>query len=249
MASSGLTAAQSARLGSDSLLTMKKVLVAGEINPDLILQGYHSFPEPGKEVLVDDFVMALGSASAICAMGLARLGRPVAFVGKVGDDPWGEFCVGTMSRGGIDVSRVRRDPGAEDRRDRLHLFAARSRARLVRRRHGRPARRRPARLDLRRVRPPPRVVLFPAVGAPRVAARRVPARTRGGPDHVARSRLRPHRALVARPARRAGRRGRVPAQRGGAGGAGRRWRSRRRRWPGSTTGARGSWPSSGRAGA
>ena len=71
---------------------MKKVLVAGEINPDLILQGYHSFPEPGKEVLVDDFVMALGSASAICAMGLARLGRPVAFVGKVGDDPWGEFA-------------------------------------------------------------------------------------------------------------------------------------------------------------
>jgi sugar/nucleoside kinase (ribokinase family) len=89
---------------------MKKVLVAGEINPDLILQGYHSFPEAGKEVLVDDFVMALGSASAICAMGLARLGRPVAFVGKVGDDPWGDYCLATMGRGGIDVSRVKRDP-------------------------------------------------------------------------------------------------------------------------------------------
>jgi sugar/nucleoside kinase (ribokinase family) len=88
---------------------MKKVLVAGEINPDLILQGYHSFPEPGKEVLVDDFVMALGSASAICAMGLARLGRPVGFVGKVGDDPWGDFCLATMAGGGIDVSRVQRD--------------------------------------------------------------------------------------------------------------------------------------------
>jgi sugar/nucleoside kinase (ribokinase family) len=88
---------------------MKKVLVAGEINPDLILQGYHSFPEPGKEVLVDDFVMALGSASAICAMGLARLGRPVAFVGKVGDDPWADFCLVTMAGGGIDVSRVVRD--------------------------------------------------------------------------------------------------------------------------------------------
>ena len=88
---------------------MKQVLVAGEINPDLILQGYHSFPEPGKEVLVDDFVMALGSASAICAMGLARLGRPVGFVGKVGDDPWADFCLATMARGGIDVSRVQRD--------------------------------------------------------------------------------------------------------------------------------------------
>ena len=89
---------------------MKKVLVAGEINPDLILQGYHSFPEPGKEVIVDDFVMALGSASAICAMGLARLGRPVGFAGKVGVDPWGDYCLGAMAERGIDVSRVHRDP-------------------------------------------------------------------------------------------------------------------------------------------
>jgi sugar/nucleoside kinase (ribokinase family) len=89
---------------------MKKILVAGEINPDLILQGYHSFPEPGKEVLVDDFVMALGSASAICAMGLARLGRPVGFAGKVGVDPWGDYCLETMAGAGIDVSRVIRDP-------------------------------------------------------------------------------------------------------------------------------------------
>ena len=90
---------------------MKKVLVAGEINPDLILQGYHSFPEPGKEIVVDDFTMALGSASAICAMGLARLGRPVGFVGKVGMDPWGDYCLGVMSERGIDVSRVVRDGG------------------------------------------------------------------------------------------------------------------------------------------
>jgi sugar/nucleoside kinase (ribokinase family) len=89
---------------------MKKVLVAGEINPDLILQGYRSFPELGKEVIVDDFVMALGSASAICAMGLARLGRPVGFVGKVGMDPWGDYCLEVMAERGIDVSRVQRDP-------------------------------------------------------------------------------------------------------------------------------------------
>lgn len=88
---------------------MKKVLVAGEINPDLILQGYRSFPAPGKEVLVDDFVMTLGSASAICAMGLARLGRPVGFAGKVGADPWGDYCLETMAAAGIDVTRVHRD--------------------------------------------------------------------------------------------------------------------------------------------
>jgi sugar/nucleoside kinase (ribokinase family) len=85
------------------------VLVIGEVNPDLVLHG-QAFPTAGKEVIVDDFVMTLGSASAICATGLARLGDPVAFVGKVGADPWGEYCVDTMRAAGIDVTRIVRDP-------------------------------------------------------------------------------------------------------------------------------------------
>jgi sugar/nucleoside kinase (ribokinase family) len=89
---------------------VRRVLVAGELNVDLILQGYQAFPAPGKEVLVDDFVMTLGSASAICAMGLARLGGPVAFLSLVGADPWGAYCVETMRAAGIDVSRVIVDP-------------------------------------------------------------------------------------------------------------------------------------------
>jgi sugar/nucleoside kinase (ribokinase family) len=84
----------------------KRVLVAGELNVDLILQGYETFPVPGKEVLVDDFVMTLGSASAICAMGLARLGVPVAFLSVVGDDPWGAYCISVLRAAGIDTSRV-----------------------------------------------------------------------------------------------------------------------------------------------
>jgi sugar/nucleoside kinase (ribokinase family) len=86
-----------------------RVLVVGEINVDLVLQGYHEFPVPGREVLVDDFELVLGSASAICAMGLARLGTPVAFLGKVGDDTWGRFCLEALSGRGIDVRRVVRD--------------------------------------------------------------------------------------------------------------------------------------------
>lgn len=88
---------------------MKKVLVAGELNVDIILQGYRSFPRPGKEVLVDDFEMVLGSASAICAMGLARLGNPVAFLSKVGDDAWGRHCLDALTGRGIDTTRVVRD--------------------------------------------------------------------------------------------------------------------------------------------
>lgn len=84
----------------------KKALCAGEINVDLVLQGYSEFPVPGKEVLVDDFAMVLGSATAIMAMGLARLGTQVAFVGRVGDDVWGRYCLEDMASRGIDLSRV-----------------------------------------------------------------------------------------------------------------------------------------------
>ena len=90
---------------------MKKVLCAGEINVDLVLQGYTEFPVPGKEVLVQDFALVLGSATAIMAMGLARLGTPVAFVGRVGDDVWGRYCLDDMASRGIDLSRVIRGGG------------------------------------------------------------------------------------------------------------------------------------------
>ena len=89
----------------------KKALFAGEINVDLVLQGYTAFPEPGREVLVRDFAMVLGSATAIMAMGLARLGAPVAFVGRVGDDVWGRYCLDEMQARGIDISRVVRGGG------------------------------------------------------------------------------------------------------------------------------------------
>jgi sugar/nucleoside kinase (ribokinase family) len=90
---------------------VKKVLCAGEINVDLVLQGYTEFPVPGKEVLVRDFAMVLGSATAIMAMGLARLGTPVAFAGRVGDDVWGRYCLEDMEGRGIDLSRVVRGGG------------------------------------------------------------------------------------------------------------------------------------------
>jgi sugar/nucleoside kinase (ribokinase family) len=87
-----------------------RILVIGEINADLILQGYRSFPVPGREVLVDDSKLVLGSASAICASGLARLGNDVAFIGRVGGDVLGKFCLDAMRERSIDVSRVIRDP-------------------------------------------------------------------------------------------------------------------------------------------
>lgn len=86
-----------------------KILVAGELNLDLVLQNYLSFPALGQETLVEDVTLTLGSSSAICAAGLARLGNSVTFTGKLGRDSWGDECVRHLTRLNVDSSRVMRD--------------------------------------------------------------------------------------------------------------------------------------------
>jgi sugar/nucleoside kinase (ribokinase family) len=82
------------------------ILVAGEINPDLILSG-NVTPEFGQvEKLVDTAALSIGSSSAIFACGAARLGLKVAFIGVCGDDVFGRFMLDEMSKRGVDVSKV-----------------------------------------------------------------------------------------------------------------------------------------------
>lgn len=83
-----------------------KVLIIGELNVDLVLQNPLSFPVPGRETLVDDISLTLGSASAICAAALTKLGDQVTFIGKVGCDPWGDLCLASIRAIGIDGSAV-----------------------------------------------------------------------------------------------------------------------------------------------
>ncbi len=87
---------------------MSRIAVLGELNPDLILSNYSSFPEPGKEVIVEECTLTLGSASAICAMALAKLGNEVRFISQVGDDSYGDFCLDILRSAGIDVRYVER---------------------------------------------------------------------------------------------------------------------------------------------
>jgi sugar/nucleoside kinase (ribokinase family) len=87
-------------------LTKPTILVAGEINADLVLREVSPFPALGREVLVSESELVLGSASAICASGIARLGNRVVFCGKVGNDLFGRFCLEEMSRSGIELDHV-----------------------------------------------------------------------------------------------------------------------------------------------
>ena len=89
------------------------ILVAGEINPDLILSG-NVTPEFGQvEKLVDSAVLTVGSSSAIFACEAARLGLKVAFVGVCGVDIFGRFMLDEMSKRGVDVSNIVIIPGGQ----------------------------------------------------------------------------------------------------------------------------------------
>ena len=82
------------------------VLVAGEINPDLILSGDVQPEFDQVEKLVGSAALTIGSSSAIFACGAARLGLKVAFIGLCGDDVFGRFMLDEMQRRNVDVSNV-----------------------------------------------------------------------------------------------------------------------------------------------
>ncbi len=86
-----------------------KILIAGELNVDLVLQNPRSFPVLGRETIVEDLSLTVGSASAICAAALAKLGDQVTFTGKVGRDAWGALCLKSLGDLGIDCSLVDRN--------------------------------------------------------------------------------------------------------------------------------------------
>lgn len=85
---------------------MKRFVVAGEINVDMVFSGVAALPEFGRETLAQAYAQCPGSSSMIVAMGLARLGDAVRFVGRCGTDDFGRFCVDALRERGIDTDAI-----------------------------------------------------------------------------------------------------------------------------------------------
>lgn len=88
------------------LTDMYDILVAGEINPDLILTGDVIPAFNQVEKLVDSAVLSVGSSSAIFACGASRLGLKVAFIGICGDDTFGRFMIDEMKERRVNVDHI-----------------------------------------------------------------------------------------------------------------------------------------------
>ncbi|MBE3286103.1 aminoimidazole riboside kinase [Enterobacter cloacae complex sp. P31C] len=77
---------------------MEKIWVLGDAVVDLLPDG------EGK------LLQCPGGAPANVAVGIARLGGQSAFIGRVGDDPFGRFMAKTLANERVDVKYIRLDP-------------------------------------------------------------------------------------------------------------------------------------------
>jgi len=87
---------------------LSRVLVVGDLNPDLLLVG-DVIPRFGQaEQLLEAADLVIGGSAGIAAHGLALLGRKVSLVAAVGEDLFAAHVCDQLSAAGVSVDHVRR---------------------------------------------------------------------------------------------------------------------------------------------
>ena len=89
----------------------KPIIVVGSINIDLVATSAR-LPAPGETIIGDVFNTFFGGKGANQAVAAARLGYPVAMLGKVGEDVFGSQLIDGLNRAGVDTKLVGRAGGA-----------------------------------------------------------------------------------------------------------------------------------------
>ena len=83
------------------------LLVAGDLNPDVVLTGVPAELGAGqRERLVSEAVLTVGGSAGIMACGAARLGLRTAFASVVGDDDAGRYVLHELAARRVDVGGV-----------------------------------------------------------------------------------------------------------------------------------------------
>src|SRR4030042_906701 len=90
---------------------MPEIVVIGSSNTDLVVR-VEEFPRPGETVLGTDLREFLGGKGANQAVAAKRLGADVAYLARIGTDPFGDGQVQGLAAEGLDPSHFLRDaPG------------------------------------------------------------------------------------------------------------------------------------------
>ena len=89
----------------------KPIVVVGSVTMDMVTLT-PQIPRIGQTVIGSSFSTTPGGKGANQAVAAARLGYPVQFVGKVGDDVYGPQLIENLSRAGVDTSSMTTAPGS-----------------------------------------------------------------------------------------------------------------------------------------
>ena len=77
---------------------------------DVILSGLAHLPQAEQDTLAQGLDVVVGGQTATIARALVRLGVPVTFVGRVGDDEYGQRAIRQLAEDGVDTSGIVVDP-------------------------------------------------------------------------------------------------------------------------------------------
>jgi ribokinase len=83
------------------------IVVIGDINVDM-LGRVKSWPKPGQDCLAPKLEMHCGGVGANSALALAGWGVDVRLAGCVGDDPFGDYVLEGLKKGGVNTQWVQR---------------------------------------------------------------------------------------------------------------------------------------------
>jgi len=89
-------------------MTKNKILIVGSCNTDMVIKT-DRFPLPGETIIGGEFFMNPGGKGANQAVASQRFEGEVIFIGKIGDDIFGQNSLGLMQSEGIDVRYLSQD--------------------------------------------------------------------------------------------------------------------------------------------
>jgi sugar/nucleoside kinase (ribokinase family) len=88
-------------------------LCAGIVVADYVCAPVPHVPAAGGLVMTDHITVAIGGCASNVATDLAKLGRRVGVVGRVGDDAPGGFVRDALSQAGVDTTHLLSTPGRQ----------------------------------------------------------------------------------------------------------------------------------------
>lgn len=84
---------------------MKKILVIGSINKDLVVSAPR-FPKEGETILGNDFYTSNGGKGANQATAIAKLGGDIAIFGAIGDDNFGKDLSDSLYSNNVNIDNL-----------------------------------------------------------------------------------------------------------------------------------------------